>query len=64
MSNGYYKVPTAINEPVRAYAPGSKEKESLLAMYRKMYTEKVDIPAYIGSEEIRTGKTCFHSSAS
>jgi len=57
MSNGYYKVPTAINEPVRAYAPGSKEKESLLAMYRKMYTEKVDIPAYIGSEEIRTGKT-------
>jgi len=57
MPNGYYKVPTAINEPVRAYAPGSKEKESLLAMYRKMYTEKVDIPAYIGSEEIRTGKT-------
>ena len=57
MANGYFKVPKAINEPVRAYAPGSAERESLLAMYKKMYSEKVDIPAYIGSEEIRTGKT-------
>ncbi|HHB52802.1 MAG TPA: L-glutamate gamma-semialdehyde dehydrogenase [Saprospiraceae bacterium] len=57
MANGFYKVPKAVNEPVRAYAPGSKEREDLLAMYKKMYREKVDIPVYIGSEEIRTGKT-------
>jgi len=57
MSNGFYKTPQAINEPVRTYTPGSKEKETLIAMYRKMYREKVDIPAYIGSEEIKTGKT-------
>ena len=57
MSNGFFKVPKAVNEPVRAYAPGSKERESLMAMYRKLYNEPVDIPAYIGGEEIRTGKT-------
>ncbi len=57
MSNGFYKTPQAINEPVRTYTQGSKEKETLIAMYRKMYREKVDIPAYIGSEEIKTGKT-------
>jgi len=57
MANGFFKVPKAVNEPVRAYAPGSVERENLLAMYHKMYNDKVDIPAYIGSEEIRTGKT-------
>ena len=56
MANGFYKVPKAVNEPVRDYAPGSKERENLLAMYQKMYNEQVDIPIYIGSEEIRTGK--------
>ena len=57
MSNGFYKVPKAINEPVREYAPGSKEHADLLAMYKKMHGESVDIPLYIGSEEIRTDKT-------
>ncbi|HIP48469.1 MAG TPA: L-glutamate gamma-semialdehyde dehydrogenase [Lutibacter sp.] len=57
MANGFYKAPKAINEPVRDYAPGSKERDSLLAMYHKMHDESVDIPLYIGSEEIRTGKT-------
>ena len=57
MANGFYKVPKAINEPVKEYAPGSPERKSLLAMYKKMYNEYIDVPAYIGSEEIRTGKT-------
>ncbi len=57
MANGFFKVPKAINEPVRDYAPGSAERKSLLAMYSKMYNETVDIPAYIGGKEIRTGKT-------
>ncbi len=57
MANGFYKVPKAVNEPVRSYAPGSTERENLLAMYKKMYHETVDIPVYIGAEEIRTGKT-------
>ena len=57
MANGFFKVPKAINEPVRNYAPGSAERDSLLAMYKKMYNESIDVPAYIGGEEIRTGNT-------
>lgn len=57
MANGFYTVPKAVNEPVRDYVPGSKEHTDLLAMYKKMYHESVDIPIYIGAEEIRTGKT-------
>jgi 1-pyrroline-5-carboxylate dehydrogenase len=57
MASGFYKVPKAVNEPVKTYAPGTPEKEALLATYRKMYQEQVDIPFYIGGEEYRTGKT-------
>lgn len=57
MANGFFKVPKAINEPVKNYAPGSAERDSLLAMYKKMYNESIDVPAYIGGEEIRTGNT-------
>ena len=57
MATGFYKVPVAVNEPVKEYAPNSAERIELLAMYKKMYSEKLDIPFYIGSEEIRTGNT-------
>ena len=57
MSNGFFKVPKAVNEPVRAYAPGTQEHKDLIATYNKMFNEKVDVPIYIGSEEIRTGNT-------
>jgi len=55
MSNAFFKVPVATNEPVRAYAPGSKERESLLHKYKELYNQSpIDIPMYIGGEEIRT----------
>ena len=57
MATGFYNVPKAVNEPVKSYAPNSPERNELLATYKKMYYEKVDIPFYIGSKEIRTGKT-------
>jgi len=57
MATGFYNVPLAVNEPVKQYAPNSAERTELLAMYHKMYNEQVDIPFYIGSEEIRTGNT-------
>ena len=57
MATGFYNVPKAINEPVKSYAPNSPERKELLTMYKKMYNEKVDIPFYIGSDEIRTGNT-------
>lgn len=57
MATGFYNVPKAVNEPVKSYAPNSPERKELLATYKKMYNEKVDIPFYIGGKEIRTGKT-------
>ncbi|GEL09812.1 delta-1-pyrroline-5-carboxylate dehydrogenase [Flavobacterium glycines] len=57
MLKGFFKVPKAINEPVKGYAPNSPEKEAVLAAYKKMWNEKIDVPLYIGHEEIRTGNT-------
>jgi 1-pyrroline-5-carboxylate dehydrogenase len=55
MSNAIFKVPTPVNEPVKNYEKGSKERESLLATYKEMYNaEPVDVPMYIGGKEIRT----------
>jgi 1-pyrroline-5-carboxylate dehydrogenase len=55
MSNAFYNVPVAINEPVKSYAPGTNERASLLAKYKEMYNqEPIDVPLYIGSEQIRT----------
>lgn len=57
MASGFYKVPKAVNEPVKSYKPNSPERNELLATYKKMYNETVDIPFYIGGKEIRTGNT-------
>jgi 1-pyrroline-5-carboxylate dehydrogenase len=51
------RVPAAINEPVKSYAPGSPERAELKARLDSMATERVDIPIIIGGKEIRTGKT-------
>ncbi|MHA7863807.1 L-glutamate gamma-semialdehyde dehydrogenase [Flagellimonas marinaquae] len=57
MGKGFFQVPTAYNEPVLSYAPGSPEREEVLNQYKSFYNQKVDIPLYIGSEEIKTGNT-------
>src|SRR5918911_3303750 len=54
---GIRRVPTPVNEPVRAYAPGSPEKRELKKRLADMAKERVDIPVIIGGREIRTGKT-------
>jgi len=55
MPKGVFNVPKPVNEPVKGYAPNSAERESLLAMYKKMYNqEAIDVPMYIGSELVRT----------
>ena len=53
--NGIRRVPPAVNEPVRSYAPGSPERERLKARLASMAGERVEIPIVIGGEEIRTG---------
>ena len=54
MSNGFYNVPIAVNEPVKNYAPESKERNELLAEYKRMYNTTVDIPMYIGDNKVFT----------
>jgi 1-pyrroline-5-carboxylate dehydrogenase len=51
------RVPPAVNEPVKSYAPGTPERAELKARLASMATERVDIPLIIGGKEIRTGKT-------
>ncbi len=55
MANAHFNVPKAVNEPINSYAPGTPERESLLAKYKEMYNQDpIDVPMYIGGEEIRT----------
>jgi 1-pyrroline-5-carboxylate dehydrogenase len=57
MGKGFFQVPTAYNEPVKSYAPGSPEREEVLKAYKTYYKGQVEVPLYIGSEEIKTGNT-------
>lgn len=57
MPKGFFHVPKAVNEPVKSYAPNSPEKAAVLAAYQKMWNETIEVPNYIGTEEIRTGNT-------
>ena len=57
MSTAIYKVPIPKNEPVNSYAPGTPERASLQAKLKELRAQEVDVPMYIGAEEVRTGKT-------
>ncbi len=54
MSKGVFNVPVATNEPVLSYAPGTPEREEVLATYKSMYNNKVDVPMYIGNKQVFT----------
>jgi 1-pyrroline-5-carboxylate dehydrogenase len=55
--NGFFKVPVPVNDPVLNYAPGSKERAELKAALAEARSKELDIPMYIGGEEVRTGNT-------
>ena len=57
MSNSKSNVPVAVNEPIKGYAPGSSEREELVASLGKLGSEQIEIPLIIGGEEVRTGNT-------
>ena len=56
MSLGYFSYPLPENEPVLNYAAGSAEKIILKKTLAELKKETADIPMYIGSKEVRTGK--------
>ncbi|RYG18772.1 MAG: aldehyde dehydrogenase family protein, partial [Chitinophagaceae bacterium] len=54
MLKGFFNVPAPVNEPILGYAPGSKERELLKAALAEGRSKVIDIPMYIGSEEVFT----------
>ncbi|MBL0740237.1 L-glutamate gamma-semialdehyde dehydrogenase [Chryseolinea lacunae] len=55
MPKGFFNVPTPRNEPVLSYAPGSKERAALKRALEEGRSKVLDIPMYIGGDEVRTG---------
>ncbi|KAI4453425.1 delta-1-pyrroline-5-carboxylate dehydrogenase 1 isoform a-related [Holotrichia oblita] len=54
MSNGFFMMPKAVNEPVLNYAPGSTEKKLVKAELERQSKLVLDIPLIIGGKEYRT----------
>jgi 1-pyrroline-5-carboxylate dehydrogenase len=54
MLYGDFYYPQPANEPVLNYAPGSKEREILKNVLNELKQKEVDVPMYIGSEEVHT----------
>jgi 1-pyrroline-5-carboxylate dehydrogenase len=57
MNNIHSVIPAPHNEPINSFAPGTAARQSLRKRMLDMKTEAVDIPAFIGGKEIRTGAT-------
>src|SRR4051794_17301613 len=54
-AHGIFTPPPPVNEPIKDYAPGSPERESLKRRLAEMEAERLDIPCVIGGKEVRTG---------
>ena len=57
MGKGFFNVPTAINEPVKSYAPGTPERDAVLKTYNTMYHSTLEVPLYINGTYVKTGNT-------
>ena len=50
-ADGHFKVPTPVNEPIRAYAPGDPNRKSLKARLAELTDARTDVPMQIGGEK-------------
>jgi len=55
MPKGFFSIPHPRNEPVLSYGPGSKERSALKKAIEEARSKVLDIPMYIGAEEVRSG---------
>ncbi|MES2628383.1 MAG: 1-pyrroline-5-carboxylate dehydrogenase, partial [Bacteroidota bacterium] len=55
MHNAFFTPPLAKNEPIYAYAPGSKERESLQAALAELRSTEIEVPMYIGGDKVFSG---------
>ncbi|MGN0022334.1 MAG: L-glutamate gamma-semialdehyde dehydrogenase [Sphingobacterium hotanense] len=56
MLKGFFNVPVPTNEPVYSYAPGTKERSLLKEAIAAARATEIDVPMYIGGEEVHTTK--------
>ena len=56
MANGFFHIPYPKNEPILSYAPGTTERQALQQALADARSRHVDIPMFIGGEEVRTGE--------
>lgn len=56
-SFGSSPIPTPANEPVRDYAPGSRERARIEIELDRQLATQIEVPLVIGGEKIRTGTT-------
>jgi len=56
MPNAQFQLPQPINEPVKSYPPGSPERGALAATLQKLAGERIEIPAFIGGQAVKTGQ--------
>lgn len=56
IADGIFQTPAPINEPVRAYAPGSAERGALLAELARQSGEVLEIPCVVNGKRHFTGR--------
>ncbi|HEU5052337.1 MAG TPA: L-glutamate gamma-semialdehyde dehydrogenase [Hanamia sp.] len=54
MKIGNFSYPMPANEPVLSYAPGTNERALLKKALKDLKSKKIDVPMYIGGEEVFT----------
>ena len=55
MANALFTLPEIKNEPVLNYATGSSERKALDSALTELLSKKIDIPQFIGGEEVFDG---------
>jgi len=61
MNIGSFSYPLPANEPVLSYAPGTRERELLKKALKELKNKNIDVPMYIGAEEVFTeNKVTMH----
>jgi 1-pyrroline-5-carboxylate dehydrogenase len=54
MTDAIFHSPAPINEPVKSYAPGTPERDELIAEYDRMMSEERELPMWIGGKPVET----------
>ena len=55
MNFGTFRVPVPVNEPVKSYAPGSPERESVKKKLAALASTQVEVPVSVGGKALKTG---------